>query len=281
MTLFQPRRKSIAESWLKRENTAIPVNKSIPWKQVDTDRNMIRNLSLILTYIADSMAKVLVVQQRSSDSLAMVVLDNRIDLKYLFEYLHDKTFACFFLPQRCLGLKLILSFILLIAPSLLSIKTFHFVQPLTTLFYFLDGLPWGLSGKESACQCKRCEFDPWIGKIPWRRKWQPTPVFLPGKSHGQRSLVAGGLQSMGSKRVGRSLAIKQQQYCLIHELLNKANYVFKFTWLNFIFFIPSWHHLSIITFQRPHFQTPSHWGLGLNPWILCGHQHQSETPTNY
>ena len=41
-------------------------------------------------------------------------------------------------------------------------------------------------GKESACQCrrwKRCGFDPWVGKIPWRRKWQPTPVFLPGKSH--------------------------------------------------------------------------------------------------
>ena len=37
-------------------------------------------------------------------------------------------------------------------------------------------------------------FDPWVGKIPWRRKWQPTPVFLPGKSHGQRT---GGIQSMG------------------------------------------------------------------------------------
>ena len=36
---------------------------------------------------------------------------------------------------------------------------------------------------------ERREFDPWVGKIPWRRKWQPTPVFLPGRSHGQRSLV--------------------------------------------------------------------------------------------
>ena len=42
--------------------------------------------------------------------------------------------------------------------------------------------------KLSSCQCKRCRFDPWVGKIPWRRKWQPTPVFLPGESHGQRSL---------------------------------------------------------------------------------------------
>ena len=38
-------------------------------------------------------------------------------------------------------------------------------------------------------QCKRHGFDPWFGKIPWRRAWQPTPVFLLGESHGQRSLV--------------------------------------------------------------------------------------------
>ena len=52
--------------------------------------------------------------------------------------------------------------------------------------------PGGAGGKESTCQCRRCkrhEFDPWVGKIPWSRKWQPTPVFLPGKFHGQRSLV--------------------------------------------------------------------------------------------
>ena len=42
---------------------------------------------------------------------------------------------------------------------------------------------------ESACQCSRHECDPWVGKIPWRRKWQPTPVFLPGKFRGQRSLA--------------------------------------------------------------------------------------------
>ena len=51
------------------------------------------------------------------------------------------------------------------------------------------GFPGGSGGKESASQCRRCKFNPWIGKIPWRRKWQPTAVFLPGKSHGQRNLV--------------------------------------------------------------------------------------------
>ena len=48
------------------------------------------------------------------------------------------------------------------------------------------------SGKESTCQCRRHKkhrFNPWVGKIPWRKKWQPTPVFFPGKSQGQRSLV--------------------------------------------------------------------------------------------
>ena len=54
------------------------------------------------------------------------------------------------------------------------------------------GFPGGASGKEFACQCrrpKRWRFDPWVGKIPWSRKWQPTPVFLPEESHGQRSLA--------------------------------------------------------------------------------------------
>ena len=56
----------------------------------------------------------------------------------------------------------------------------------------LLGFPGGTSGKEPTCQCrshKRCRSDPWVGKIPCRRAWQPTPVFLPGESHGQRSLA--------------------------------------------------------------------------------------------
>ena len=47
--------------------------------------------------------------------------------------------------------------------------------------------------KDSACSAGDLRFDPWVRKIPWRRKWQPTPVSLPGKSHGQRGLVGGGL----------------------------------------------------------------------------------------
>ena len=54
------------------------------------------------------------------------------------------------------------------------------------------GFPGGISGEEPACQCrkhKRHGLDPWVGKIPWRRKWQPTPVLVPGESRSQRSLA--------------------------------------------------------------------------------------------
>ena len=57
------------------------------------------------------------------------------------------------------------------------------------------GFPGGSVCKESACdegdhlQCRRPGFISWVGKIPWRRKWPPTPVFLPGESQGQKSLA--------------------------------------------------------------------------------------------
>ena len=48
----------------------------------------------------------------------------------------------------------------------------------------------GTSAREPGCQCKKPRrHDPWIRKIPWRRAWQPSPVFLPGGSHGQRNVA--------------------------------------------------------------------------------------------
>ena len=74
-------------------------------------------------------------------------------------------------------------------------------------------LPWWLSGKESTCNAMQCNagdgFYPWIRNIPWRRKWQPTPILLLGKSHGQRSLA--GYSPRGHKRVKHDLATKQQK----------------------------------------------------------------------
>ena len=68
----------------------------------------------------------------------------------------------------------------------------HSRQTLYHLSHQGSGFPGVASGNESACQCrrrKRYRSDPWVGQIPWSRKWQTTPVFLPGKSQGQRSLV--------------------------------------------------------------------------------------------
>ena len=64
---------------------------------------------------------------------------------------------------------------------------------------YATGLPRWLTGKESACQAGDAGCDAWIGKIPRRRKWQPTQVFLPGESHRQRSLV--GYRTWGRKEV--------------------------------------------------------------------------------
>ena len=73
----------------------------------------------------------------------------------------------------------------------------------------LWGPPKWLSGKESACQCRRhrrCRFGPWVRKMPWRRKWQPTRVFLPEKKIPWTE-EPGGVQSMGSKRVRHNWAL--------------------------------------------------------------------------
>ena len=68
-----------------------------------------------------------------------------------------------------------------------------------------------LIGEESTCQCTRCGFSSWFGKIPWRRKRHPTPVLFPGKSHRQRNLA--GYSPWSPKRVGHDLETKQQQGC--------------------------------------------------------------------
>ena len=68
-------------------------------------------------------------------------------------------------------------------------------------YFFLlvcKGIPWWLRGWSICLPCRRPGFYPWVGKILWRRKWQPTPVFLPGESHGQRSLA--GYSPWGRKK---------------------------------------------------------------------------------
>ena len=77
------------------------------------------------------------------------------------------------------------------------------------------GFSWWLSDNVSTCHCgrgKRCGFDPWVRKIPWIRKWQPTAVFLPGKSHGERILM--GYTPWGC-RVRHNLATEHTAYVFI------------------------------------------------------------------
>ena len=67
----------------------------------------------------------------------------------------------------------------------------HILKCKVNICTHTQGFPGSSVVKESACQCwkhKTHGFDPWVVMIPWRRKWQPTPVFLPGKSHEQRTL---------------------------------------------------------------------------------------------
>ena len=91
----------------------------------------------------------------------------------------------------------------LVPPRCLPTLTFYdsISQSIFTRVSHLQGLPWWLSGKESTCQRRRCSFDPWVVKIPWRRVWQSTAVFLPRESCGQRSLV--GYTLWGQKSVRR------------------------------------------------------------------------------
>ena len=64
------------------------------------------------------------------------------------------------------------------------------------------GFPGGLDGKRIYLQCRRSRFSPWVKKIPWRREWLPTPVFLPKEFHGQRSLA--GYSPQGGKESDRT-----------------------------------------------------------------------------
>ena len=89
-------------------------------------------------------------------------------------------------------------------------KKIHFLP--SNFTEVTEELPWWLSSKESAYQCRRCGLHPQVGKSPWRKKWQTTPVFLPVKSHGQRSLA--GYSPWCGKRVRHDFVTKQEHHHL-------------------------------------------------------------------
>ena len=98
------------------------------------------------------------------------------------------------------------------------------------------------SGKESACPCRRYKrhgFHSLVGKIPWRRKWQPSPVFLPGESHGQRSLA--GYSPWGCKESDATEHAHTYTYSSVFSMTISLSTVFcfrkkeKLTWWRAVF----------------------------------------------
>ena len=126
------------------------------------------------------------------------------------------------------------------------------------------GFPGSASGKELACQCRRCKrhrFDPWVGKILWRREWQPTSVFLFGEFHGQRSLE--GYSPWGCKELDVTKVtwhahtviynvvftfcqmVKWLSHTCTHTCLYKYKYEYKYIFFLAFFFIMVYHRTLV------------------------------------
>ena len=164
---------------------------------------------------------------KSSQGLRLCLLDSWKPLlkqiawvwvtKGLLEFLHSSWFykdsvqksliriKCNLFNQKHLNSFGYIVFYNAVVPQLTS---FLSVVPVLTVYFLECRLLWWLGGKDYACQCRRRGFDLLVTKISCRRKWQPTPVFLLGKSHGQRSLV--GYSPWSHKIVRHNLATKQQ-----------------------------------------------------------------------
>ena len=96
----------------------------------------------------------------------------------------------------------------------------------------------GLRWSRICLWCGRTGFDPWVGKVPWKKEWQPTPVFLPGDPHGQRSLAgySPGLGRSPGKRSGNPL-----QYSCLENPMDRA------VWWATV------HRVAKSRTERPHF----------------------------
>ena len=104
----------------------------------------------------------------------------------------------------------------------MSIWVLVFVM-LLWILWVTEDFPSGSEGKSVYLQCERPGFHPWVGKIPWRRKWQPTPVLLPWKSCGGRSLVQATIHGVAKSRARLSDFIslsEQKKECgIVHQYI--------------------------------------------------------------
>ena len=113
--------------------------------------------------------------------------------------------------------------------------------PNISLINTLLGFPDGSSDKEPTYQWrrpKRCKCNPWVRKIPWRRAWQPTPVFLPGESHGWRSLAGYSPQDR------KELDMAEVTACTNNNLPSHPHYIFSFDLLKLVLFLPQFMYMS-------------------------------------
>ena len=133
-----------------------------------------------------------------------------------------------------------------------SIISFYWVYCIFLFFHSSLGFPGSTSGKEPAWQCrrhKRCGFDPWVWKSPWRREWQPTPVFLPGESHGQQSLAG----SQGHKESDMTEVTYHSTllyFLLCVTLIMGKKLVFRCTGIPQRYYGFSWNNTNI-TIEQP------------------------------
>ena len=110
-------------------------------------------------------------------------------------------------------------------------------------------LPWWHRWLRICLQCRRLQFDPWVGKIPWKRAWQPISVSLPGESSWTEE--PGGLQSMGSQRVGHDWVTKHSTYYFsrFHVWVN-IQYLFFSFWFHSVWpFLGPFMSLQITQFH--------------------------------
>ena len=116
-----------------------------------------------------------------------------------------------------------ISFIINVCVSVQYTYIYVFVQVFCIYMVYTRSSQVTQSGKEPSCQCRRYRrrrFDPWIRKIPWRRAQKPTPVFLPGESNGQRSLM--GYSPQGCKKLDTTEAT--QHTCTVICTISGTNY---------------------------------------------------------
>ena len=101
------------------------------------------------------------------------------------------------------------------------------------------GVSGGSDGKVSACNAEDPRFHPWIGKIPWRWAWQLTPTFLPGESHGQRSLVGYSPQGPKESNIAEHVISLSHMYLYMYKHTRILN-----SFCNLLFYVSPYNALS-------------------------------------